>query len=158
MDKKRLNLLQEQEDLYNNNCNRCAIIAAIEKAGHGQGNQDYYCNMLCPTGKKLREIGQQIDLHTLNKKALELNKSNLRLLIDKGLNNEQMAKYFNTSPSTIARKKREFGLTLKNYNSSLTKELYKKERADGLSRTEIAAKYNMGGRTLQRKLTEWGII
>jgi hypothetical protein len=154
----KLELLKQQEDLYQDNCAGCRIMIAIENAGHGRGNQEYYCNMLCPTGKKLREIGQQIDLQTLERKELEINKSNMRIMLEKGLNNEAMAKLFNTSPSTVARKKREFGLTLKNYNSSLTKELYKQERANGLSRIEVAAKYNMGGRTLQRKLTEWGII
>jgi transposase len=154
---KRLQLLARSTELFDNNCEGCRISIEIEKA-HGYGNREYYCGMLCPIGKQLREIGKQLDLEKLQGKDLELNKSNLRIALEKGLSNEQLENIFGISKTTIARKKREWNLTAKNYNSGLTKELYKQERANGLSRLEVAAKYNMGKRTLQRKITEWGII
>jgi hypothetical protein len=154
---ERAALLIKQEDLFTKNCFNCRIIEAIEAAGHGRKAQQEYCNITCPVGKQLRDIGQALDRVALTGKDLELNKSNMRPLIEQGLKNEELAEIFKTSPSTIARKKREFGLVLKNYNCGLTVELYKKELAAGLNRIEICAKYDIGKRTLQRKLSEWGM-
>lgn len=155
---ERIKLLTEQEDLFNKNCYRCGIMAAIDKAGHGRQAQQDYCNIICLTGKRLRELGQALDMEAIKGKILELNKSNLREFVERGLKNEELAKIFGVGTSTIARKKREFGLTYKNYNSSITKELYKKDLAAGMSRAEICGKYDIGLRTLVRKIKEWGMV
>jgi hypothetical protein len=155
--KERANLLLNQEELFEKHCFNCGIMEAIEAAGHSKKAQQEYCNIICPVGKQLRNIGQALDRIALRGKDLELNKKNMRPLIEQGLKNEELAEIFKTSPSTIARKKREFGLVLKNYNCSLTVDLYKQELGAGLSRVEICAKYDIGKSTLVRKLIEWGI-
>jgi hypothetical protein len=152
-------LLGKATELFEENCEGCRIKVEIEKQ-HGFGNADKYCKDLCPIGKKMREIGREIDFMTFKEKALRMSKANFSLMIDRGLSRDQMAEVCGVSPMTITRKKKEFGLIDKvnNFNSKLTKELYEQERKGGMLKGEIAAKYNIGLKTLNRRMREWGII
>lgn len=157
--KQMLQLLIEQSNIYENHCEPCQVKRAIEEAGHGKRNIEEYCRLLCPIGKQLRAAGAKMTDINLLSKSLELTKSNMRALLEENFNNEQMAKVFNTSTATISRKKREWGLTLKNFNTGYSLEDYKQQKAQGRTDSEICAIWNVGKRTLTRwKADRWGIL
>ena len=147
-------IMKEITGIMEINCDNCKVIAVIQRV-HGQQAKLEYCNKICTVGKKLQKLSKELEFGAEIETAPKLTEEYYLLLKQRRWTDKQICKHFGIGRSTLARRKKHWGIEPLKQKRKLdqigkTKQDYLTLKLQNFSDKEIAKIWGIGKNTLFR--------